>query len=203
MSESKRSSKIKKSRKKIKKIDKIKKRTDKKKISAKMVDGEERKRVFRRHIEIFTDGSCMNRPEGMRCGYGVHFYKLKAKDISKKFTHNPLTNQRAELYAIYRGIGTVINRYRFNKLTVYTDSAYSIGCLTLWIDNWKKNDWKTSNKKDVKNRDIIQKIDKYLTLPQYSNKIHFEHIKAHTGKTDYKSMGNAMADKLATDGAMS
>lgn len=154
------------------------------------------------HIEIFTDGSCMNKPTGVMCGYGVHFYNVDEKDISKKFKHKPLTNQRSELYAIYRGIGTIIKRYKFNKLTIYTDSAYSIGCLTLWIDNWKLNDWRTSTKKPVKNVDIIQKIDKYISRTKYHKKIEFVHVKSHTGKQDYRSIGNAKADELATNGAL-
>jgi len=160
------------------------------------------KKQYVEHIEIFTDGSCMNKSSGPLCGYGVYFSNVNEEDISKKFTHTPLTNQRAELYAIYRGIGTIIKKYSFNKFTIYTDSTYSIGCLTLWINNWKRNDWKTANKKSVKNKDIIQKIDKYISREKYTNKIKFVHVKAHTGKQDFKSLGNAKADTLATNGAL-
>ena len=62
-------------------------------------------------IKIFTDGSYS--PNGNKCGYGVHFYNVTTDDISRPFTHIPLTNQRAELYAIYRGIGTIIKKYSF------------------------------------------------------------------------------------------
>jgi ribonuclease HI len=160
------------------------------------------KKRYKSEIRIFTDGSCMKGSE-MKCGYGVHFENISLDDISKKFTHKPLTNQRAELYAIYRGIGSVIRHYKFDKLMVYTDSAYSIGCLTMWKDSWKKNGWKTSGKKDVLNQDIIKKILKYTESEKFVDKIEFEHVKAHTGKSDKKSIGNAVADKLATDGASS
>ena len=160
------------------------------------------KKKYVEHIEIFTDGSYMDKSSGPLCGYGVHFFNVDEDDISKKFRHPPLTNQRAELYAIYRGVGTIIKRYSFNKLTIYTDSAYSIGCLTSWIANWKRNNWKTANKQPVKNKDIIQKIDKYISRDKYTNKIKFVHVKAHTGKKDYKSLGNEKADTLATNGAL-
>ena len=158
-----------------------------------------KKKQYQKCIEIFTDGSYSS--NGDKSGYGVHFYNVKINDISRPFTHVPLTNQRAELYAIYRGIGTVIKNYSFDELIVYTDSAYGIGCFTKWLANWKTNNWKTSANKDVKNVDIIKKVDAYLSISKYKDKIKFEHVKAHTTGTDYKSVGNRQADKLATDGA--
>ena len=157
------------------------------------------KKRYKSCIEIFTDGSYS--PKGDKCGYGVHFYNVNVTDISRPFTHLPLTNQRAELYAIYRGIGTIIKRYDFDELIIYTDSAYSIGCFTKWIDNWKKNNWKTSANKDVKNVDIIKKVDNYLSVKKYKDKIKFEHVKAHTTNNDYKSAGNRRADELAVNGS--
>ena len=88
----------------------------------------------------------------------------------------------------------------FDKLDIYTDSEYSIKSLTVWINNWKKNDWKSANKKPVANQDIIKKIDEYLQ--KYKGKIFLHHIRSHTGKKDYLSLGNEMADKLATQGSM-
>tara|TARA_B100001989_G_C24339031_1_gene364061 strand:+ start:178 stop:666 length:489 start_codon:yes stop_codon:yes gene_type:complete len=151
-------------------------------------------------VEIFTDGSCSNKKSSeIKCGYGVHFYDININDISRKFTKYPLTNQRSELYAIYKGIKKVIDRCDFKKLIVYTDSKYSIGCLTEWILNWKKNGWVTANKNPVKNVDIIIKIDKILE--EHGEKIFFEHVKAHTTLTDKKSNGNRIADELAVNGA--
>jgi ribonuclease HI len=159
------------------------------------------KKLYKSRIEIFTDGSYF--PKNNKCGYGVYFYDVNIADISRPFTHAPLTNQRAELYAIYRGIGTIIKNYSFDSLIIYTDSSYSIGCFTKWIDKWKKNDWKTSDNKNVKNIDIIKKVDAYLSIPKYKFKIIFEHVKAHTSNNDYKSVGNRRADELACAGANS
>ena len=91
------------------------------------------------------------------------------------------------------------NNVSFDYINIYTDSEYSIKSLTEWIKNWKKNNWKNANNKDVANQDIIKKIDKYLQ--KYKGKIFFHHVRSHTGKSDYKSMGNTIADKLATEGA--
>jgi len=76
---------------------------------------------------------------------------------------------------------------------IYTDSEYSINCLTKWIKVWKKNGWKTTSDKKVKNTDIIKPIHKYMN--KYM--IIFHHVNSHTGKNDYKSIHNGIADKLA------
>jgi ribonuclease HI len=155
----------------------------------------------KKNVIIFTDGSCMKKPnQPPKCGYGIYFPNKEFKDVSRKFTHGELTNQRAELHAIYKGIRTVTKNMEFDNLYIYTDSEYSIKSLTVWIKNWKKNDWKGSNKKPVANQDIIKKIDEYLE--KHTGKIFFHHVRSHTGKKDYYSLGNEKADKLATNGAM-
>ena len=151
-------------------------------------------------ITAYTDGSCMNQKNRIYCGYGVHFPGKELKDISKPFTKGNLTNQRTELYAIYKAIKKISKKYIFNKIVIYSDSNYSIRCATLWINSWKKNNWKTANKKDVLNQDIIKKIDKLMM--KYKGKIEFHHVNSHTGKKDAHSVGNDEADKLAKAGAM-
>lgn len=149
---------------------------------------------------VFTDGSCMKKSDGIKCGYGVYFPNGEIGDVSKKYTFGHPTNQRAELYAIYKAIKLATTETNFNTLHIYTDSNYSIQSLTLWIKAWKKNNWKTSKNQDVLNQDIIKKIDKYMTI--HKNKILFYHVRSHTGNTDYNSVCNDYADKLATRGAL-
>ncbi len=150
---------------------------------------------------MFTDGSCIKKPnQPIKCGYGVFFPNNELKNISKPFVVGELTNQRAELYAIYKGIKKVTHNIDFHKLDIYSDSEYSIKSLTEWIINWKKNGWKNSNKKPVANQDLILKIDKYLE--KYKGKIFFHHVRSHTGKQDFQSLCNEKADKLATNGAI-
>jgi len=151
-------------------------------------------------ITVFTDGACSNNGKlNALGGYGVYFPNKELPDISEEFTLHPITNQRAELYAIYTALTMIFNKCDVNKILLYSDSDYSIKCLTSWIYNWKRNNWKTSNKKPVKNKDIIENISKLID--QNSNvTVSFFHVKAHTNKTDDISMGNHFADKLATNG---
>lgn len=150
-------------------------------------------------VIVFTDGACSkNGSSSAKAGYGVHFPNKELSDISKPFTKSPITNQRAELYAIYSAIKKITAKLDYATATIYTDSEYSMNCITKWLKSWKKNGWKTANKKEVKNKDIIIKIDKILS--EHKN-ITFKHVRAHTGKTDALSIGNAKADKLATEGA--
>lgn len=151
------------------------------------------------NIIAFTDGSCIKNKLGIFCGYGVHFPNKELTDISRSFEHVPLTNQRTELYAIYKAIKKVCEKYTFKTMTIYSDSEYSIKSLTIWIKTWKKNGWKTANKKPVLNIDLIQKIDELIA--NCNGKILFTHVRAHTGLQDDVSKGNDVADTLAKNGA--
>lgn len=150
-------------------------------------------------VEVFTDGSCMKK-KNIIGGYGIYFPNKELPNISRKFTHEPITNQRAELYAIYVALILIKKNINFDKIIIYTDSDYSIKCITVWGKDWIKNNWKTSTNQSVKNQDIIKPLlDIYLKM---KDKIEFIHVNSHTGNTDYKSLGNAEADKLATTGSM-
>jgi len=152
-------------------------------------------------IIVFTDGSCIKAKNNNLCGYGIHYPNGEFPDIGKKFIKTPLTNQRTELYAIYKSIKT-IHKYDVNlDIKIYTDSEYSIKSLTIWINNWKKNNWIASTGKPVMNRDIIEKIDKLIS--KHNGKIKFQHVRSHTGKSDFESIHNDIVDKLAKDGARS
>jgi len=152
------------------------------------------------NITVYTDGSCMKAHGTIKCGYGIHFPNGELKDVGKPFLKKPLTNQRSELYAIYKAIKKITENLQFDTISVYSDSEYSIKSLTVWIKNWKKNDWKTANNKDVLNQDLIKKIDKIMQ--KYPKQISFTHVRSHTGKTDQHSIGNDKADKLANAGAL-
>jgi len=148
-------------------------------------------------IIIFTDGSHI-KPKDL-CGYGIHFPNKEFNDISKPFTKKPLTNQRAELYAIYKAIKIVTKFDKNLDIKIFTDSEYSIKSLTVWIKNWKKNNWISSTGKPVLNLDIIQKIEKLME--EHNGKINFQHVRAHTGKNDFESIHNDITDKLAKQGS--
>lgn len=143
------------------------------------------------NINIYTDGACINNgKKTAKAGIGI--YISDDFTVSEKLKGLP-TNQRAELYAILKAL-QVINISDYSKINIYTDSMYSINCITKWVKSWKKNGWKDSKKKDVKNKDLIDNIDKIYS--KY-NHIYFNHVEAHTNKTDIHSICNDKADKLA------
>ena len=79
----------------------------------------EKKKKEKKYVDIvvvYTDGSFIKNKGGVKCGYGVYFPNNEISNISKKFTKAPLTNQRAELYAIYKAIKKVSKKLKFNKL---------------------------------------------------------------------------------------
>jgi ribonuclease HI len=145
-------------------------------------------------IEIYTDGSLRRESTGDVCGYGVYFPGRELKNIAGAFTIEPITNNRAELYAIYRAIKRVENNYTFDRIVIFTDSEYSMNATTLWIKKWKKNNWRNAKRKPVDNQDLIKKIDDLLQL--YPNKIEIRWTRAHVG-----TKGNEEADRLANRGA--
>jgi len=148
------------------------------------------------NVIVFTDGSCTNNGyKNAEGGYGIHFPNGELNDISKKFTKAPVTNQRTELYAIYIALKRIFNRLKFKKVTVYTDSDYSINCLTKWMYSWEKNGWVNSTKQPVKNVDIIKKIKHIIS--DKKDIIKFIHVRSHTGKNTFEAIHNDIADKLA------
>jgi ribonuclease HI len=77
-----------------------------------------------------------------------------------------------------------------SEITIYTDSTYLKDGITVWINNWKKNGWKSASKKPVKNKDL------WVALSKLTEKksIYWKWVKAHAG-----NKFNELADKLATD----
>ena len=154
-----------------------------------------------KNIIVFTDGSCVgNGKKNAKAGIGVHFPCKEFDDVSEAFTQSPITNQRAELYSIYKALTIITENSEFNKIIIYSDSLYSIKCMTEWIKNWEKNDWKGSTKKSVLNQDIIKPINDILK--RHENKIIFRHVKSHTGNDTIEAIFNDVVDKLACEGTL-
>ena len=151
---------------------------------------------YLREINVFTDGSFSRSSRGITCGYGIYFTKNEFPPVAAPFDLPNPTNQRAELYAIYKGLKIVANSSNnYDIIKIYTDSMYSIQSLTKWIHEWKMNNWMTANKKPVKNTDIIIPIDDLITNKKLNVK--FIHVRAHTNLQDEFSIANDIVDKLA------
>ena len=149
-------------------------------------------------VEVFTDGSCIKKNTQISSGYGIHFQNNELPDISRKFTHKPYTNQRAELFAIYVTLIIVKKFVKYDKLIIYTDSMYSMNCILKWAPVWIKNSWKTYDKKNVKNKDIIEPL--YSIYTSMKN-VYIEHVTSHLSDNSKQTIGNNIVDKLAKDGA--
>ncbi|MDC3149476.1 ribonuclease HI [Alphaproteobacteria bacterium] len=120
-------------------------------------------------IKVYTDGSCLGNPGNG----GWAFVIINEKDISYRagFERNT-TNNQMELMAAIKAI-EFLDKY--NDINLNTDSNYVRQGITNWILNWKKNNWKTSTKKAVKNRELWERLDK-LNL---SKNIIWSWVKAH------------------------
>ena len=152
-------------------------------------------------INVYTDGSALgNGKRGGRAGIGVYFGEMDKRNVSERLEGKEQTNNRGELTAIKRALQILSkDSSKDCAINIYTDSQYSIKALTVWIHKWKANGFKTSTKKDVKNRDLLEEIN--ALIPLFSNlKLHY--IKAHTNHTDVHSIGNKNADELANKGAL-
>ena len=113
--------------------------------------------------------------------FGDHEKELKGGE------HNT-TNNRMELTAAIAALETL---KRTCKIHLHTDSTYLRDGMTSWIHNWKRNGWRTTAKKPVKNVDLWQRLDEAIQ----SHDIEWHWIKGHAGDP-----GNEAADALARQG---
>ncbi|KAH0828478.1 hypothetical protein AYO21_00388 [Fonsecaea monophora] len=117
------------------------------------------------------------------------------RNVSEALKGSKQTNQRAELTAILRALD-IAPRHR--EVTIYTDSKYSIDCVTNWYRNWKKNGWVNAKGKPVENKDLVMDIREKIEEREQLGKVtYFVWVKGHMDNP-----GNIAADRLAVQGAM-
>ena len=138
----------------------------------------------------FTDGACSGNP-----GPGGWGALLQAKDGETVVKERPLsggealtTNNRMELLAAINALEAL---ERETAITIVTDSTYVKNGVTSWIHGWKRNGWKTSAKKPVKNDDLWKRLDE----AQARHSVTWEWVKGHAGHPE-----NERADELAREG---
>ena len=98
------------------------------------------------------------------------------------------TNNKMELSAVIHGLSALKEPC---QVKLFTDSKYVMDGINSWIHNWKKNDWKTANKKPVKNKELWVQLDQLVQ----KHKISWNWVKGHSGDP-----GNERADELANLG---
>jgi len=138
-----------------------------------------------KEVRIFTDGACKGNPGPGGWG-AVLYYREQQKQIfgGEKVT----TNNRMELMAAIQALA-ILNHPCTVILT--TDSQYVRKGISQWIKGWKRNGWKTSAKKPVKNADLWQMLDQH----SQQHNIDWRWVKGHSGHPD-----NELADDLANRG---
>ena len=136
-----------------------------------------------KYIDIYTDGACSGNPG--KGGWGVYL-KIDNEEIQLNGAKDNTTNNRMELTAVIEALKYL--KYKSN-INLFTDSKYVMQGIKEWIHNWKKNNWKTSKREPVKNKELWIELDKLVSL----HNIQWKWVKGHSG--DY---GNERADYLAT-----
>ena len=131
-------------------------------------------------IDIYTDGGCSGNP-----GPGGWAYVIicSEKIYKNSGCDKETTNNKMELTAVikaleaYKNLSLKSSGLAGQKARVFTDSAYVKNGITSWIVTWLKNGWKTSDKKDVKNKEL------WIALKNLSDKIapEWEWVKGHSG----------------------
>ena len=136
-------------------------------------------------IKIYTDGACSGNP-GIG-GWGCVIIKNDEKPIFLNGGENYTTNNRMELVAAIKGL----NYFREeNNITIVTDSKYLKDGIESWIENWKKNGWKTASKKPVKNKELWLTLD--LEISKHN--ISWKWVKGHAGD-EYNEKADFLARK--------
>ena len=138
-----------------------------------------------RRVSIWTDGACSGNPGpggwGAVLRYGAHEMELKGGEALT-------TNNRMELTA---AIAALESLKRPCVVSLHTDSQYLRGGVTRWMDAWRRNGWRTADKKAVKNEDLWRRLEKAANR----HEIDWLWVRGHAGHER-----NERADELAREG---
>ena len=144
-------------------------------------------------IRIYTDGACSGNP-----GPGGWAMVFNTNDECKTYSGYEVetTNNRMELLAFLKSLEKIYkDKYKSkNTYEIYSDSAYVVNGINRgWLYNWKINGWKTKTKEDIKNRDLWERIEFYISAFKVDKtNVSVIKVKGHAGNTF-----NELVDKLA------
>ena len=134
-------------------------------------------------ITIYTDGACSGNP-GVG-GWGVVIIEDNKNEFFLNGGDKNTTNNKMELTAAIQALKAIEKK---SAITLITDSKYVKDGIQSWIQNWKKNGWKTAAKKPVKNKELWIELDELIA----KHNITWEWVKGHAG-----NIHNEKADYLA------
>jgi ribonuclease HI len=136
-------------------------------------------------VTVYTDGACSGNPGpggwGAILTTGTHRKELSGGEPDT-------TNNRMELMAAISGLEALKQRCR---VEIYTDSVYVKDGISKWIHGWKKNGWRTADKKPVKNAELWQRLE----AARLNHDVSWHWVKGHAGHPE-----NERADELARAG---
>ena len=138
-----------------------------------------------KQVIIYTDGACRGNPGPGGWGALIRFDSAEKEIFGGQAN---TTNNQMELSAAIEGLSILTEPC---NVEIFTDSKYVMDGITQWIQNWKKNNWRTAAKKDVKNKKLWQKLDQLIAQHQ----VQWHWVKGHSGDA-----GNEAADLLANKG---
>ena len=133
-------------------------------------------------LKVYTDGACSGNPG--KGGWAAVILDGKSQ-TSISGSENKTTNNRMELMAPIMALKKIKNK---SEIIIYTDSRYVKDGITEWIKKWKLNNWKSSNKKTVKNKDLWVKLDNSCK----KHNVSWKWVKAHA-----ENKYNNLVDELA------
>jgi len=140
-----------------------------------------------KHVEIFTDGACKGNPGpggwGALLRMGHHEKEMSGSEPGT-------TNNRMELLAAIKALEALNQPC---EVTLHTDSKYVLDGITKWVFGWKKNGWRTADRKPVKNDDLWQA----LVAAARQHKVEWVWVRGHDGHPE-----NERVDRLASDAAL-
>ena len=133
-------------------------------------------------VELFTDGACSGNPGPG--GWGA-ILRMGEKERELSGNEPSTTNNRMELMAVISGLEAL---KRPCRIVLHTDSRYVMDGASKWIHGWKKNGWRTADKKPVKNVELWQRLD----AARAPHEVRWVWVKGHSGHPE-----NERADALA------
>lgn len=165
-------------------------------------------------IYIFTDGSSRKSKEIFNSGIGVYI-GYQCTNIKEQYSNR--TNNQCELQAMDYAFKLIVRYYRElveigKVIKIVSDSEYSIKACSVWLNQWKTNNWRTSGGEPVKNKELIESIDSSMTRIKVINskledakkiKVKLIHVNSHQApdmQDKFKFsiwFGNYVADALS------
>jgi ribonuclease HI len=133
-------------------------------------------------VVLYTDGACSGNPGPGGWG-SVLMYRGHRREMSGG--EDQTTNNRMELMAVIKALEAL---KRPCKIKLHTDSTYVMKGMTEWLENWKRRNWRTADKKPVKNVDLWQRLEQAMGR----HEVEWRWVRGHSGDTE-----NERADELA------